>query len=693
VGIVIHAGCQLFCIDIDSCIDDNGVMSATAQQLTSEYSGAYIERSQSGRGVHIIASYVGAPPIHGTKNLAEHLELYTQKRFIALTDGTGDPLADRTVKLWGTAARYFPKGGDDSDESPDWTTEDDPLCTVTGTDDERIAILCKLKPLFGTKATFKDMWELNEAALARTFPSTTSGSYDASSVDQAFFNHLAYGFARNADSMKRIAERPDCKLRRDKWDRADYFERTILNAVAMPPRWPAKRNAPVPEMVATVILPPGVPPAPDRMPEEAPKALDNATYVGGSDMPQLFQGCTLVMDVHRVVAPDGFVMDKGQMDDDARFARKAYAMRHDSSAPTRSAWEAFTQSEVFKSPQVRGMFFDPREAPGAILEREGLTYINTYYPATIETSPGDVTPFLTHLMILFPADWRILLNYLKFMVQRKGEKAMWWPFLQGVPGNGKSFITATMAYCIGEKFTQRPAASRLDGQFNAKLYGCLFLGVDDIKVADDHGKVWEALKPMVTETRLEIEAKGIDKVTREVCFNAILNSNHKDGIRKEVNDRRIASFFAKQQRISDLARDGLTPEYFVKLWDWAKAEGWAHVAHYLATDPIDADFSHTRCPTTSSTAEHIRASRRPSQQEILAAVDAQLPGFRGGWLNSTAVARHLMMLRYRLSPSERAAMIEDLGYNFVERAKLKDGIHDLYALPGTDPASYSSTNS
>lgn len=697
IGIVIHAGCGLFAIDLDGCIDAQGQLSPVAAKLLSEYPGAYTEKSQSGTGMHIIASYVGEPPTHSTKNLELHLELYTQKRFIALTTGTGSPLADFTQQLWATAFGYFRKSEATTGDTAEWTTEDDPACTITGSDDERIAQLIKSKSVAqkfgGGKATFQDMWELNVDALSRSFPPSPSSKsdlpYDGSSVDQAFANHLAYGFARNAESIKRVML-SGVQLERAKWtERPDYLERTILNAVSMPARWPARKLSPVlvPVAEVTVTLSNGSPDVPDKMPEAAePETL----YIGGSLMPALFDNCVQVMDVHRIVGPDGFIMDRGQFDDSEQYARRIYAMTPDSSAPTKSAWEAFTQSQVYKSKQVRGMFFDPRETPGAILEREGLAYINTYYPAPIVSEPGDVTPFLTHLMILFQ-DWRLLLNYLKFMMQHKGVKAMWWPFLQGVPGNGKSFISNTMAYCIGEKFTQRPAASKLDGNFNAKLYGCLFLGVDDIKVADDYGKMWEALKPMITETRLEIEAKGIDKVTREVCFNAILNSNHKDGIRKDSDDRRIASFFAKQQRRADLERDGLTKAYFSKLWEWAQAGGWAHVAHYLANDPIDADFSHTECPVTSCTAEHIQASRSHAQQEIMASVASQAIGFRGGWLNMTLVQRLLDMRRYKVSHSVRIAMVEELGYAPAGNHPESGQVHLLYALAGTQ-GTYASVN-
>lgn len=404
-----------------------------------------------------------------------------------------------------------------------------------------------------------------------------------------------------------------------------------------------------------------MPPIPTSMPVVEP-ATEKGNVIGTAGQHKLFNGHVYVQDMHQIMTPAGFTLDQKRFD--VVFGGRIFMVTPDGTKPTESAWECFTKSQTADFPKVRGMYFEPRATPGAIMEREGQLWINSWSPIEIRSVPGDVTPFLTHLQKLFPKDWRILLNYLKFMVQRKGEKAMWWPFLQGVPGNGKSFISETMEYCIGLKYTQKPTPKNLDSQFNASLYGCLFLAFEDVKVRDDFGAMWETLKPMVTNARLEIQPKGVDKVTREVCFNAIMNSNHKNGIRKEPDDRRIASFFAAQQRRSHLQRDGLTKDYFTALWLWAKADGWAHVAHYLANDPIDADAQFIEAPITSCTAEHISLSLGGAEQETLEAVRANTPGFCGGWINSIKFDQVLTIAgRARAVPrAQRGDLLESLGY-------------------------------
>jgi Family of unknown function (DUF5906) len=412
------------------------------------------------------------------------------------------------------------------------------------------------------------------------------------------------------------------------------------------------------------------------------------TYVASADMPAIFAGFTYVNDIHRIIGPSGFVYDSAKFDAHPRFAKRSYQMKNDGSGPDPSAWKAFIQSEVSTGEKVEQCYFDPRDPPGHIKMKENNRMVNTWRPVSIRMKEGDVTPFLQHLQKLFPTDWRILLNYLKFMMQHRGVKVTWWPFLQGVPGNGKSFISDTMEYCIGWKFTQRPTPKNIDGQFNASLYGCLFLALEDIKETDDFGQMWDTIKPMVTAERLEIQPKGIDKATREVCFNGIMNSNHKTGIKKDADDRRIAPFFSEQQFKAHLERDGLDEEYFDDLWTWAKGDGWAHVAYYLATDPIDADFNPKKCPVTSSEAEHTRLSRPPAQQILIAAVRALKAGFRGGWVNMLKLHEELVRVpkTRNLTPDKEYKIATDLGYE--PHPGLTDGQLTLPLTDGTHPVLY-----
>lgn len=720
IGVVIYEGSGLFCLDLDGVLLDGVPTSPVVPDMLARFSGAYVETSVSGRGLHVIGRYAGASPLHSTRNAEINAELYTQKRFIALSpEGAGDVLSDHTEQLWALAMTHFRHVGPANvKDLANWTTEPDPACPFTGDDDELLALARASKSMrsrFSPDAiTFDDLWTFRTDKFASVWPGNDGDPFDASSVDLSFFDRLAYWFGNNCEAMLRIASREDCLLRREKWQRDDYLRGSILKAAALPKAdaWKkaARRGAkiaenrrlfdlppvltsvpPPPVAVLTAVPPPPGAPEPAPGAPEPPAALPavdvlGLRYVGGAHMGTLFEGYTYINDMHRIVGPDGFVMDKAKFDAHPRFAKREYMMDSVGEKRSPSAWDAFLQSEQSPGVKVRGALFDPRLDPGGVIEREGVTLLNTWRPPQIDMRPGDVAPFLNHLNILF-ADAPMLLNYLKFMMQFKGTKAMYWPFIYGMPGNGKSFINSTMRYCIGRPpLTASPKASNLDSQFNSMLYGCLFVAIEDIKVAEDYAKVWETIKPMVTQTELEIEYKGVDKVTREICFNAILNSNHKNGIRKEPDDRRIMSLFSRQQKVGDLERDGLTDPYFEWLWTWAQGGGWAHVAHYLSTSPIEGPFSHTKCPVTSSTAEHIAVSRSAPEQLILEQIRTEQTGYRKGWVNFTRVNMLLDSHRYKMSLHTRRSMVEGLGY--VPHPGLPDGQLPMALADLTRPALY-----
>jgi len=701
VGVVISEGCGYAAIDIDSALQSDGTWSPLAQSLESRFKGSYIETSVSGRGRHIIFSVRGDIPEHRTKNTILHIEAYSRARYILLgTDGAGDPHLVQNDAWYATLAEHFIAA---PGATPgEWTTEPNATWDGPADDAELIRRALAARPsahaVFGSKASFADLWHADESALARAFPAQSTGkTYDGSSADLALFNHLGFWTGGDCDRMLRLGLLSG--LKREKWERTDYLHGTIARAAtqksyyrqsgaervgvpaAVPPpptalaALPWAEPVPLPPLAAAHVPPPppvsAIPPPPSSL-ALMPPATGRGNVVTPEGQLELWKGCAYVQDIHMVLCANGILLDQKRFD--VEYAGRTYPIDKVGGAPCKSAWDAFTASELVEFPRVRGTLFAPLAAPGMTVTQDGLKFINVYVPIEIRAEPGDVSLFTNHLRVLFPAtqpgasapDWRILLNYLKFMVQHRGKKAKWWPFLQGVPGNGKSFISTTMQYCIGKRYTQKPTPKNIDSQFNASLYACLFVALEDVKVADDYGALWETLKPMITEDSIEIQPKGVDKVTREICFNGILNSNHKDGIRKERDDRRIAPFFAAQQRKADLVRDGLTPEYFTRLWSWAQADGWAHVARYLATDPIDDEYNPaTRCmvaPITSSTDEAIEWGLGIVEQKLLEHTRSGENGFKGGWVDMYQFELMVRALRKSIPPTKCKSIIESMGY-------------------------------
>ena len=694
VGVVIsetlyvREGFRLFCLDLDKCRDGSQWLPHAAA-FCSRFYGALIECSVSGNGLHVFGCYQGERPEHGVKNKNYRMELYTRLRFIAVTGhgASGSVLTDHTPALQALAKDFFPPH--DDEEYGD-TLSTAPVAAWSGPldDDELIRRAMRshsAREVFGGKAAFADLWNANTAVLARVFPPFKNTPYDESAADQALANHLAFWTGNHGTRMEALMQRS--QLKRAKWDmRAGYLVGTINRACGSQKQWYCDPRA-------GEIVAPQVPPPPtidtSTVMHVRPPIGDYLTLV---QQLSLFDGCVYVQDVHQVMMPQGYLLSSERFD--AEFSGYTFAITADGSRPAKRAWEAFVHSEVFAFPKVKGTYFDPRRAPREIMIRDGWSFINSWVPTEIAREHGDASPYFNHIKRILPHgnDAEVLLSYFAACVQHPGVKFQWWPLIQGVEGNGKTLLSVLLEQAIGRRFTHWPKAAEVGSKFNSAFYGKLLILVEDIYISEARGSLWETLKPMITGERLEIEGKGVDKVTREVCFNGVLNTNHKNGIRKTRNDRRIGPFFCAQQHESDLERDGLTENYFRWFKDWCFGPGGPIVAHYLMHYPIPEEWNPAthaiRAPKTSATEDAITAGLGVVEQEVLEAIEQGTTGFRGGWVSSTALDRLLGTLgKANIIPrNRRRDLLESLGYS--PHPALPDGRSTAPDTDGSRPRLY-----
>jgi len=154
----------------------------------------------------------------------------------------------------------------------------------------------------------------------------------------------------------------------------------------------------------------------------------------------------------------------------------------------------------------------------------------------------------------------------------------------------------------------------------------------------------------------------------EVCANFIINSNHKDAIRKTNNDRRWCVMFCAQQHAEHLVRDGMDDTYFARLYGWLNDGGYAAVSEYLHTYAIPAEFGLncllSRAPVTSSTEEAVACGLGRVEQEVQEAIASGAQGFANGWVSSLALDKLLKEQRMEaaMPRAKRADMLRALGY-------------------------------
>ena len=730
VGFVFTKDDPFFFVDLDKCLNaDNKTWSPVAMDILARLPGAAVEVSQSGRGLHIFGQ--GAAPDHSCKNIALGLELYTEGRFVALTgtNARGTAGLDYSQHLPGLINSYFPPKSATKDQ--DWTSE--PIAEWTGTTDDDELIERALKTggggaVFGDRATFRHLWECDEDTLAKAYPDPEGNrTYDGSSADAALAQHLAFWTGNDCERILKLMQRSG--LVRDKWEREDYLIRTITRAVSLqdvvysvalvddtiaqenggvklrassdPQRdyatniraqklaecqgeekliemfckvptakfWLDNKDRTVEEL-RQVLTPIETAAAPLGNTVEGPEILTGYQYLGASQQIEYFKGCVYIQELHRVFTPNGSLLKSEQFN--ATYGGYSFQLDDGGDKVTRKAWEAFTESQIVRYPKAEAMAFRPLDEPGSLIKEDGRVLVNAYLPVETPRMPGDAEPFLTHLAKVLPdeRDRNILVAYMAACIQHKGVKFQWAPLIQGVEGNGKTLFTRCVAFAIGDRYTHLPPSNELAEKFNEWLFNKIFIGVEDVYVPDHKKEIIEVLKPMITNNRLAKRAMQQAQVMGDNYANFILNSNHKDGIRKTRNDRRFSVFYCAQQLDTDLARDGMDGSYFPELYNWLKADGYAIVADYLATYAIPEELNPAgachRAPETSSTNEALFASMGGIEQEIVEAIEEGRPGFSGGWISSVAVERLLQTIHAtRAIPhNKRRELLQSLGYDW-----------------------------
>lgn len=440
------------------------------------------------------------------------------------------------------------------------------------------------------------------------------------------------------------------------------------------------------QQVQQVQSSPDAPPMPQQS-QEMP--IPDSEFLTDQEQRAYFNGCVLITRMGEVLTPSGRFMNATKFN--AAYGGKKFII-DSAGKTTNEPWQAATRSTLWTLPQADHIRFLPSKPSGEMIKDAlGRIGVNTYKPANIDSRAGDISPFMRHMEIILPyeIDRQILFSYLAHNVKYPGHKIPWAPLIQSVEGIGKGVIKRLMMNALGSPYVYFPKAQDLiesGSKFNAWMRSKLFILVDEIKV-DERRDMIEILKPMISEEQIEVQSKGVDQDIEDNFSNWMFYSNYKDAIPVSKNSRRFAIFYSQIQNADDLERFGLTEQYFNTLFNWMENGGNAHVTNWLQQYPIERGSIPMRAPMTTSTAEAVRQSRGPVEVAILEAIEDGLPGFRGGWISSLAVANRLRGTSVKhVSPKTLGAILEALGYHAIGRAprpyfaESKDHRADLYSV-------------
>lgn len=617
-GFYFNDTCGFWFLDVDTAIID-GQWTPVALDLYGMLQGACFEWSSSSRGYHMFGR--GTVPVsRKIKPTGSGLELYTEGRGVAFGvtgEALGSADTDCTQQITAVVNKYFALSEDEkiasesdfSNPREDWYSE----CT----DEELLQRMLRSESLESKfnikKPIFSDFWNNNVAILAGYY------GEDESSYDAGLASQLAFWTGCHAPRMKQFMLQSG--LKRDKYNRRDYLDRTINFACGK---------------CITVLK--------DKpTPVEDPSVIpDDANYYLGVDQQRkLFKDCVWIRSHNQIYRPieNGAFELLDMSTFNALFGEYKFKLSNDNGqgATTKKAWEAFTGSNIWKFPKAAMIKFNPTKPPKLIYIEDGVPIVNSYDPIYIHRCEGDVSLFTNLVRKNFPNgnDAEILISWMAACVQHPGQKFMWAPVLQGGQGIGKTTITECLKYAVGRQFTVTPKASELGAKFNAWIERALLVVINEMKQdKETEGEV----KKLVTDTDVIVEAKGRDQHMARNYANFIFTLNDKWDFKKSKGDRRFCVMYSALQELDDIAAAGLTEEHFNMMHEWLNHQsGYAMVTQYLADYRIKDQFNPAkgclRAPDSSSEAEVYENSIHHVESTLREAVADERIGFKGGFIS------------------------------------------------------------
>ena len=218
IGFVLSESDPYACVDIDGVDMDN--LPEHAKKLIGI---SYTELSPSGGGFHVWVQYEHNRKTHKNKNVTQGVEVYSNKRYMTFTgEVTHDLPINGGEEIAALVEHYLPKEEVKEKKTKPVSTKNerkiDSTDQITDIELEDFGVLNRM------------LNSKNAAKIKALYNGDTSAyADDDSSADLALCNHLAYFTNGNAQQMDRIFRQS--KLYRDKWERDDYRDNTIHEAI------------------------------------------------------------------------------------------------------------------------------------------------------------------------------------------------------------------------------------------------------------------------------------------------------------------------------------------------------------------------------------------------------------------------------------------------------------------------------
>jgi hypothetical protein len=231
---------------------------------------------------------------------------------------------------------------------------------------------------------------------------------------------------------------------------------------------------------------------------------------------------------------------------------------------------------------------------------------NIWRSSGLEPIKGDISPW-THLMghmfkDLRPEQFRWLEQWLAWPLQYLGAKMYSCVLLWShTGGTGKNLLAEVMCLLYGPSNSVTIGSRELTAAFNGWAEGKQFVVGDEITL-DDKRQTSNALKSMLTSTKIRVNRKGVESYEIDDRANYVLTSNDPLSVVQEQGARRTFIHQVNEEPYGDARGRALKK--------WASEGGAAHVLYHLVKEVDLSDFSPTaKPPDTDSFIDAVAYSR------------------------------------------------------------------------------------
>jgi len=254
---------------------------------------------------------------------------------------------------------------------------------------------------------------------------------------------------------------------------------------------------------------------------------------------------------------------------------------------------------------------------GDLFTLDGREYANDYRPESEPIGVADTAVnavLMRHVELLIPdAGYRALfLQWAAWVVRNPGKKVLWAVLVKGVEGDGKSVLGSMIAQAMGHLNVGIISPETMAGSnFNDWAKGRCVNVLEEIKIPGHRHDVYNKIKPLITNPRIEVHGKGKASTTVINTTNYIGFTNHDDALPLDDKDRRHFVLFTPWRDIGGLhdavAALGLTvDQYWDQLWDPIKNRPDA-VRGFFDSINISGFNPNSRAPSTSFKSDLVAA--------------------------------------------------------------------------------------